>query len=538
MLLCSFALIAATPKRTSNPAPVPFNFELVVDSATILADDYAEAMVNKPEMVKSRMNALKRFYAPYSGNKTVADSICNVIFNMYVDNIERDNINRANAFKECFTEIADKDNEHYGPLYATELELAQERFDTTAVARYIPALYEYSARLDFDYDDVLSDAKIFLNNIRNRRPLRDALPGIWVSEDIAGVNTDKGKKDSHEGKNNWLNDCKIIQIRDCTNPIYASFNIPKDSITGLNIIRRSASAQKSYGPDIDWCIIGDWEQPAFNIQTEQQYEIPQISFSSIDNAQAKIIVLDNNCYSAYAFWGDESLKRNNAEIGSIIRQTTQNMQAVTSGHLSRNKYSNTERFAGNMASGLVGVGINSLVDAIMVSSDMIWSIEITFHMINPYCLEAELRSNTVVVKSNSTEEKINTYTHKAKYYRWEPEDNVVWVGAENNIGNAFTEEKPWITTGMIFLTPPSNELMNSAKKHKISFEKEFKIWYKNEQKKLKNQLKELDKNSLVYENLKNDIKLFNKFESAPKAWQQWNTIQLAKLKAKSDNYKP
>ena len=90
MLLCSFALIASTPKRTSNPAPGPFNFELVMDSATILADDYAEAMANKPEMVKSRMNALKRFYAPYSANKTVADSICNVIFNMYVDNIERD----------------------------------------------------------------------------------------------------------------------------------------------------------------------------------------------------------------------------------------------------------------------------------------------------------------------------------------------------------------------------------------------------------------------------------------------------------------
>ena len=146
MLLCSFALIASTPKRTSNPAPGPFNFELVMDSATILADDYAEAMANKPEMVKSRMNALKRFYAPYSANKTVADSICNVIFNMYVDNIERDNIDRANAFKECFTEIADKDNEHYGPLYATELFLAQETSDTARIKELLPLLSDYAEK--------------------------------------------------------------------------------------------------------------------------------------------------------------------------------------------------------------------------------------------------------------------------------------------------------------------------------------------------------------------------------------------------------
>ena len=261
-------------------------------------------------------------------------------------------------------------------------------------------------------------------------------------------------------------------------------------------------------------------------------------FKRETNPHGKKVVIDNNCYSVYVFWGDERLKRNNAEIGAIIRQTTQNMQAVTAGHLSRSKFSNTKRIAGNLASDLASVGINSIVDALMVSTDMIWSIEITFHMINPYCLESELRSNTIVAKSNSSNVDSYVYTHKARYYRWEPEDSVDFVGAEGDVGTIFVEDKPWEMAGMLFCINPSNEQKNEAQRRNKEFEKEFKVWYKQKIKDYQEQLNRLDKNSPEYVTLKKEIKTFKQYKSAPKAWQKWNAESLAKLKAKADNYIP
>ena len=542
LIIFAFSILtsgAAAPKRKTAPKPKRIDVGLVVDSAMILADNYAEAVANKPEMVQSRMNAIKRFYAPYAAQKSVADSICGSIYNVYVDNIERDNVVRANAFKDCFLAIADKDNENLGPLYATELAVAQENADTTTISYYIPLLRDYSKRLGYDYDDILEIYSNSLNNFRMRKPLRDALPGIWVSEDIAGVGTENGIIDEHEGKYNWINECKIIQIRDGCNSIYKSIPLYSDSIYGLDIVRIDASGQKDSGFDTYNGVIANWEQSAHNINTNYVYKIPEgVSGRGAPNPHGKKVVIDNNCYSVYVFWGDERLKRNNAEIGAIIRQTTQNMQAVTAGHLSRSKFSNTKRIAGNLASDLASVGINSIVDALMVSTDMIWSIEITFHMINPYCLESELRSNTIVAKSNSSNVDSYVYTHKTRYYRWEPEDSVDFVGAEGDVGTIFVEDKPWEMAGMIFCINPSNEQKNEAQRRNKEFEKEFKVWYKQKIKDYQEQLNRLDKNSPEYITLKKEIKAFKQYKSAPKAWQKWNAESLAKLKAKADNYIP
>ncbi|MDE6296213.1 MAG: hypothetical protein K2L89_00045, partial [Muribaculaceae bacterium] len=175
---------AAVPLKKNVSVQKNIDIDLVVDSALILADNYADAVATKPEMRKSRLNAMKRFYASHSTDKPIADTICNTIYNVYVDNIERGNNERADAFKECFLAIADKDNENLGSLYATELAIAQEKSDTTLINRFLPLLSDYTSRNRLDYEDEINSASNYLKTVRIRKPIEDELIGVWVSDDM------------------------------------------------------------------------------------------------------------------------------------------------------------------------------------------------------------------------------------------------------------------------------------------------------------------------------------------------------------------
>lgn len=549
LFICSIGLIAATPKRKGASAPKPVDIDLVVDSATILADDYAEAVADKPEMIKSRMNALKRFYATYSTNKMVADSICNVIFKMYVDNLGRDNEARAHALKECFIEIADKDNENFGPLYVTELTIAQERLDTTAVANYINLLNDYSQRLGYDYDGVLTDASNYLHNIRTRRAIRDVLPGVWVSEDIANNAVCSGLKDgNYFGNDNNLSSTMILQIRDINHPIYdknRTITIFPPSDCGLNVVKYRTPGERAIGTDTYVGIIDAWELPAHNMGspdsayiTSCKSEFVQHIYYNNRQNHAKQIILNDSVYSAYIFWGNECLKRNKAEIGALLRTSGQVIQATTAGHFYRSKYSTADRIGANLMAGITSAGMNALADALMVSKDEIWSIEATLHLINPYCIEAELYGINVISKSNSSTPEVKEYNHKTRYYRWEPGDEVAFAGTVINNSSA----GPWGISGLYFCHGLTKEEISDFKDKKNKFIKEYQLSFKDEKKRMKEELKGLRKGTEAHEHLKQKIKVFEEDwrNSWPyvRAWEKWNAESLAKLKAKSDNYKP
>ncbi len=441
MLLCSFALIASTPKRTSNPAPGPFNFELVMDSATILADDYAEAMANKPEMVKSRMNALKRFYAPYSANKTVADSICNVIFNMYVDNIERDNIDRANAFKECFTEIADKDNEHYGPLYATELFLAQETSDTARIKELLPLLSDYAERNGHDYADEINSAESFIKDYESRRPINEEIIGVWVGESICH---DKSYTPSFMEA--WVSDI------DGNNEV-------KDRLSRKShvLIITGSEAVPIYPNNVDYS-----EFPLVNYKVPQQKECldnfrKKKSFyfdiasrpswlykESYYAAHPQVKQYDENSRSAYFLWANDELNGFNPDYYAMLRQQMQESHASNLGELARKGVSISTKAKVQLASGAMYSIGNAVLDHLAVSTARAWVREMMVFYENPNALRVWVHFQFNIVKSNSPRVSQHESQNTILYIKWTPEDEVFFLsqnGAHITLGEETKSQK-------------------------------------------------------------------------------------------------
>ena len=205
------------------------------------------------------------------------------------------------------------------------------------------------------------------------------------------------------------------------------------------------------------------------------------------------------------------------------------------GELSRSKYSSGEKLAGNLTAGAVGIGVNALVDAIMVSTDRIQSLEITLHMINPYCLEAEIFAQKIVSKSNSTTVTPYTVNRKIRYYRWEPDDNINFVGT--HLDNC---SKDWLSglAGMYFLYNLPNKDLKEEDNKKKQYEKEYHEWVVTKEKEYKSQLKKLGKGTEEYKQLKQEFEMFDRRTTGPVAWKKWNAESLAKLKAKADNYIP
>ncbi len=450
LILAMLALASLIPARGSD-------INAVVDSALIMADDYATALSQNPQMAPTRLNALRNF-----GNAKpaeVRDSICSRLYDFFVSYTEENKADHAKAFRECFMALAGADNPNLGPLYATELAMARGNTDTTTIKKYIPLLEEYATRLGYDYDDELDHARSYLHNIRTRRPIREAIAGVWVSEDVAGF--------------------------------------PKDDSNYI-------------------------EKTDFDFVNKMSGEPKNLS---------RKVVVDENAYSIYSFWGDERLKRGDPEISAIVRQSVQATQASVAGQLSRSKYDFSTRLAGNLASGMVAAGINAIVDGLMVSKDRIWSVETTLHMVNPYCLEAELFATLIESRSDSPKPNVSEYRHKTRYYRWEKDDNVTFVGTSHrNVG------QPWTMYGSYYLHGVTKEEMKAEKEKRKRFENEYKIWYNNEKDNYDVRLKALTKDSDEYNELKQEFKAFKDYAKSPKAWMKWNRESLDKLKAKSDNY--
>lgn len=432
LTLCLLASGATVPKKNKACTQKTVDIDLVVDSALILADNYADATATKPEMVKSRLNAIKRFFTSHSNNKQIADTICNTLYNVYVDNVERENNDRANAFKECFLAIADKNNKNLGPLYATELTIAQEKSDTTVINRFLPLLRDYSSQNGFDYDDEINSADNFLKSARTRKPIEDELIGIWVSDDmlkypfLASVyGFSFGKAMSLMGGNSLSSSLnQKVSDSNVENAIIQLdfIGIEKNLKGGIKVV----------------CFTGDNKIPFYSPQMNELKRYNLVVDESRINKKSKkrsqnwlyepiTSLADNNARWLYSLWGTEQLKKNNADLTAAVRQSIQKTHAAVVGHYSRSKYNFGDQLAANAIASGFSIMSNAIIDYFSVSKDKIYSAEINLQLQNPDKLVGRVDLTYTEVRSDNPVPKTKERNEEVIFYRWEVDDNVFFL---------------------------------------------------------------------------------------------------------------
>ena len=544
---------AATPKKRGEVKQTHINIETLMDSALILVDDYARALSETPEISPSRLNMFKSYFA--AKPKIAQDTICNSIFSFFIQYVEDDKAERATAFKNCYEAIASADDPNRGPLYAMEIQNAIVSNDTIKINEYLPLLEDYANRMNFDYNEEIVAAHKCLKSIRERLPINEAFAGIWVSEDIVGIINDGRYWQSPKDFDYHYCTTSIIQIRNRENPIYQGdksafvfFDKWKYNTDGINSkIDVFKGRPGWFNNSYKYEAIEEWEIPAFSYEyadsIEKYKELEHKSLSYIDKTMddkikkhlASEVIDDPLSQSIYVFWGDEKLRRNNAGISGSFRQLTQNMQSFVAGKLSRSHYSTADRVLGNLTSTLVSGAIDNLITNLSVSTDKIWSVEMTLKMINNRHLIADIYSQVIVSKSNEEQPKVYEYNRKVNYYRWEPSDSVGFINVTVPTGDLSHPDE------YIFHHKISKENRNKNIALYKDYKKRFNDWKKVELKKMKAEKAQYPKESKEFKDLNERIKSFVKDRDAGGyACHEvyFNTEYLRKIKDKAENYQP
>lgn len=553
MALSTLLVSAGTPKKKVVAQPKPINLEAAVDSALIMADSYATALATTPEMAPTRLNMFKSYCT--AKPKMVQDTICSRIFDFFVQYVESEKVESANAFKNCYEAISSTDDVHRGPLYTMELRDAIVNSDTIKINHYLPLLEDYANCMNFDYDEEILNANQYLKSIRERRPINESFAGIWVSEDIVGVINGEKYTIRAGDQGNHYSSTQILQIRNRENPIYDgskevlnSFDRYKFNTEGIN------SKIDVFKGQIKWIIelynynsIQEWETPAFSYEFADSlkryngldhHSLSYIEDTLNDDIKKKLasyVVEDPNSQSIYVYWGDERLRRNNPEISAAFRQLTQNTQSFVTGELTRSKYSTADRVLGNLTSTMVSGAIDYLITNLSVSTDKIWSVEMTLKMVNPRHLIADVSTHVIVSKSNEEQPRAYDFSRHVNYYRWEPNDSVGFINLTIPLGDATHPDE------YIFHHKVSKEVRKKNVAAYKEYKNRFKKWKNEEYKRLKAELSKHPKNSEEYNKIKKYLKDFVKDLSlggslCPEV--QFNMANLNKLKYKAENYQP
>lgn len=542
-LLALFSAVIAADEirpRSKMQSAMPrivANIQETVDSALLMADDYATALAQKPEFAGSRLNVLKKYYNSISTD-AARDSVRSRIFDFYVSYVENGKTQQAEAFKQCFMAIAPDTDEHFGPLYANELTLARERFDTAAVKTGIDRLAAYAARMNYDYDDDLAVARRFLHNIRTRKPVEDILPGIWVCEDIW-----KDRVLDYEYKDMYLkailfhpaaiaNSLSILKIPRGKN-IDGELVAQKCKGLALNV-----TGSEMFGMVLKMAGIGGFipvkqaDLTDYNIgQSIGSDAISTTNTAGFDpHVYSKNVRIDNDAYGAYIFWGDEKLRRPNAEIAAFVRQSVQNSRALIAGQLSRSQYSFGEEMVGNFFAGLASEAINAVVDYFMVSTDRIFSVETVLQVINPCELKAKTYLQIVISKSNEPSPHKFSFVFESTYYRWDSPEDIVFMGPYK-VKDA--EASALNYGGLLTLSDLPKEKRKAKENEIKEYCKRWKEMYKEEVKTLKASVNAMPKGA-EKDLAKKQMKNYKK--TRQQCWGDYNKQMYLRLKSKSDNY--
>lgn len=425
MVIIVIFAFAVTPKKKGVHQLPPINIEASVDSALIMADNYATALATTPEMAPTRLNMFKSFCS--SKPQVVQDSICNRIFDFFAQYIESDKTERAIAFKNCYEAVASADNAHRGPLYAMELQEAIVNSDTIRINQYLPLLEEYASRMNFDYDDEINSAKVCKETIKNRKPINEELVGVWVSDEIMSIPLIASMYGFSVGK--------VFNIMGGNGYAAATREVSeKDAIMTLNFIAFGYDPVKGYSlvgfgdNNKGICMLQNNECEKYNLNINKN-KVNSKSSKRNPNWMYETIHMqtDNDARWLYALWGNEQLKKNNPEFSALLRQSIQQTQAMVAGHYSRSKYNFGDRVAANaIASGFSAFG-NWAIDHFSVSKEKIYSAEVNLQMQHKNKLKGRLDVVYTEVRSDTQIPKMKERNNEVTYYRWTPDDNVFFL---------------------------------------------------------------------------------------------------------------
>ena len=414
LLLGSIAAQAAPQrgkKQTTKPRPV--NIRTVVNSALIMADDYATALTQKPEFAQTRLNILTDYYNTLPTD-AVRDSVRSRIFDFYVNYVETGKTGQADAFKQSFLAIAPDTDEHLGPLYANELIVAQENFDTTKVKSELSLLENYAEKMNVDYDEVIHHAQDFLHFMRTKSPIQKALMGVWVGEGIY---------------KEYDYDYIITPLREAHHIIAISKDMIMSAYPECDFITHYLNS--FYTSPYD-CIANPLFQKAKVKGLDiQGYPRHQIYFEDLRGA--------------YCLYSDQNIESFDPEYFAKVRQNMQNQVARAHGELARNKSSFGKNLGVSVASnGLLTVG-NSIIDRLAVSKANYWHKELNLHLVSPVKMIVSSFFQYNTVKSNSSYvHKLVTEEPNYEYYKWLPADEIFFIdenGRHLFIGSNSKEKK-------------------------------------------------------------------------------------------------
>lgn len=427
--------LSLNAKKRLTKSPPPVNVQAVVDSAILMADDYATAVTEKPELSRFRLNRIKDYYSRQS--QRLQDSIRANLFNLMTNYVDTGNHARAKIFKDCYLTLAAPDDNRMGNIYAAEMALAFENDDTTEVKRIIPLLEEYAERTDYDFDEEIAAAKDYLDDMRRRGPIRYDLMGVWVSEKIT---QDLEIRDnvlkllfSVDTPNSETHDYKFQRL---SNPYFLG-------ITHNKIIpdvgRYCFSELSSYGyGDVE----GKIDKENYRTSTPYYFEPPNYfeppkSWLDKDSYYENVpqtMQYDEKFRSAYGVWSNEMISSFNPDYYAQIRQNQQYSTAEVLGNMARKNVRTSTKIKGRAALTAMDNVSNAILDRLTVSSATFWIREITVQLDSPNVLTAWIYTQYNRTKSNNGLTQTNDKDLEGvKYYKWEPADGVYFRRANRFI---------------------------------------------------------------------------------------------------------
>lgn len=410
MLFFSVLSVQAMDDRKKVTRPKnTVNVQAVQDSAVLMADDYATSLAEKPEMAEFRLNQFKAFYNRQP--QIAQDSARSQIYMMMANYMDRNQMDRGKAFKNCYMAIAHQEDERMGNIYAAEITLAYEEDDTVEIKRVLPLLKDFVRKTNFDFESEISEAEDYLHYMRTRRPINEELMGVWVSEEIS---REVPHLKSYADNSYYLSLPNILSIT--SNKILTGvvscykdfprvgYRIPQD-ILALDKYKK----QKSY---------------MFDKLPHQNFFFRVIE-KDYYNTYPRIMQYDENLRSAYALWSNEIINTFNPDYYARLRQNMQNVSAEALGNTARKNVTMNKKIRTKAVVSAMDVVSNNIINWMAVSTAVFHVREMTIQQDSPNSLTAWVYTQYNQTKSNTGRTATWEKDYDGvKYYKWEPEDSI------------------------------------------------------------------------------------------------------------------
>lgn len=428
LFLSAFSFRAMGQKKQPVKQQDVVNVQAILDSALIMADSYATSLTEKPEMAGAYINQFRNFYSRQP--QIAQDSVRSLIYTMMARYMDEKRMDRCEAFKNCYMIIANAQDERMGNIFAAELALAYEEDDTMEVKRVLGLLEGYANRTNYDFDTEIEEAKDYLHYMRTRKPINEALMGVWVCEQIgkerpyreniwkALFTTDMINGETHETYFHELSHPYFLSITNdkiLTSIVSRYKDLPKvgyripDKILALGKYSNESSYLFDYLPN----------RPLYKDDYFEYY--PQV------------MQYDGGLQSAYALWSNEAINTFNPNYYAKLRQDLQHSSATAIGSTARKNVNMNTRLRTQAVMGAMDIVSNSIINLLTVSSAVFWVKEMTVQQESTNTLIAWIYTQYNRTKSDTG--RTTTWDKSldgVKYYKWEPGDSVFFVNGAMN----------------------------------------------------------------------------------------------------------